>query len=81
MTTTTEKRLPVPPCSVRPSTHTCSAAHLHLVTEYRLARENDEQRRDAEVGLYGPGTTEWSDWHDTHNMITFKDWLIRMRRQ
>lgn len=63
----------------QPSTgrrHVCSVQHLTLVTEYRAARMNDEQRRDEAVGIYGCGSPEWVD-HGP--LLTFRAYLEQMK--
>lgn len=47
-----------------------------LVTEYRAARMNDEQRRDEAVGIYGNDSAEWSD-HGP--LINFRVYLEQMK--
>lgn len=56
--------------------HVCSVQHLMLVTEYRAARMNDEQRRDEAVGIYGSGSTEWTE-HGP--LINFRVYLEQMK--
>lgn len=56
--------------------HVCSTQHLMLVTEYRAARMNDEQRRDEAVGIYGVDSAEWAD-HGP--LITFRAYLEQMK--
>jgi hypothetical protein len=47
-----------------------------LVTEYRAARMNDEQRRDNAVGIYGEASQEWAE-HGP--LITFRVYLEQMK--
>lgn len=56
--------------------HVCSIQHLMLVTEYRAARMNDEQRRDNAVGIYGCDSPEWAE-HGS--LITFRVYLEQMK--
>lgn len=63
------------PCSPKHAKH-CNPHHALIVTEYRAARMADEIAYDIE---YGGTTTEARE--NRHRLITFRDWLIGMRRQ
>jgi len=49
--------------------------HRTFVGEYHVARESDEAQRDNEVGVYGPGSQEWTDYNEARPPITFHEWL------
>lgn len=65
------------PCS--PGMRSCKASCLHRqsVLAYRLEREHQEQVADAESIGYA---TEREEWLERHPLITFRDWLIGLRR-
>jgi hypothetical protein len=53
-----------------------SCLHRKFVAEYSSARTAGEEARDAAVGTFGPGTTEWESY--VPPPILFRDWLISM---
>lgn len=50
--------------------------HRAFVTEYRAAREADEQRAEAESYGY---VTEYQEYVRDHPLITFHAWLVQMK--
>jgi hypothetical protein len=54
-----------------------SCRHRLFVNEYRVARTNDELRRDNAVGAYGEESPEWKGYQPPP--ITFKRWLVDTR--
>ena len=59
-----------------PSHRSCSAYHASLVDGYREERYRQEMVREAECMDY---ETEIAEYNRTHDMITFKKWLIGSR--
>lgn len=55
----------------------CSRFHVETVTDYRAERMRQvEQAEEASLGY----ATEYATYVEEHPLITFKDWLIGMRR-
>jgi hypothetical protein len=51
----------------------CSWSHVEQVAGYRDERQRQERQREDETLGY---ETELEEWNRTHQMITFKQWLI-----
>ena len=64
-------------CSPRMTACHRRCRHRMFVSEYQVARLNDEIRRDNAVGVYGEDSPEWVNF--APKPITFKRWLIDTR--
>ncbi|WGH20846.1 hypothetical protein QLT00_gp63 [Gordonia phage Commandaria] len=56
----------------------CSPYHARLVDEYRSERYRQEMDRERVCSDYA---TEIDEYNRTHDMITFKQWLIGSRHR
>ncbi len=61
-----------------PRRHHCSEFHRDLVEGYRLARDAQLERAQAETLGYGRELAEY--FRDTERPLTFRDWLTWSRR-
>lgn len=62
------------PCTKQMRGCAATCGHRAMVLDYRLARYNDEQARDAVTQQY---PAEEALFHEENGpLITFKDWLI-----